>query len=109
MMDGTIRQTYYDDKQRGRSDSPHIPVQKKSSCSVGGQRASSFRFGSTRPIVAMEEEAVSQAAEGVTHGTDSHVLISDEWFALKTARRAVFALCSMHSLSNDDKTAKKKT
>ena len=61
----------------------------------GGQRASSFRFGSTRPIVAMEEEAVSQAAEGVTHGTDSHVLISDEWFALKTARRAVFALCSM--------------
>ena len=29
MMDGTIRHTYYDNKQRGQSDSPHIPVQKK--------------------------------------------------------------------------------
>ena len=31
----------------------------------------------------MEEEAASEAAEGVTHGTDSYVRISNEWCALK--------------------------
>jgi hypothetical protein len=64
MMDGTIRQTYYDDKQRGQSDSPHIPVQYKRNrvARRGGQRESSFWFGSTRPIVAMEEEAASEAS-----------------------------------------------